>query len=148
MGPNALDYSERVLAIVRAGGVPDRLAVLGQHLLIAAINGFTLDETAEVQPGQESGPADEPGNMASNYPSSLPPDRSPTSSTWPSTSRSPTRTSASSCCSTCLLTASRSVLRGSSPRRSGRSGRRPGQIAGLRLQVPLLRNACRASPGG
>jgi TetR/AcrR family transcriptional regulator, tetracycline repressor protein len=77
MEPNALSYSERVLAIVRAGGVPDRLAVLGQHLLIAAINGFTLDETAEVQPDRESPPADEAGNMASNYLSSLPPDRFP-----------------------------------------------------------------------
>jgi hypothetical protein len=28
MGPNALRYIERVLAIVRAGRVPDRLAVL------------------------------------------------------------------------------------------------------------------------
>jgi hypothetical protein len=34
-----------VLAILRAGGVPDRLAVLGHHLLIAAVNGFTLDTT-------------------------------------------------------------------------------------------------------
>jgi hypothetical protein len=47
MGPNALRYSERVLAILRAGGVPDQLAVLGQHLLLAAVNGFTLDETVD-----------------------------------------------------------------------------------------------------
>src|ERR671937_1244869 len=45
MGPNALRWSERVLAILRAGGVPDQLAVVGHHLLIAVVNGFTLDET-------------------------------------------------------------------------------------------------------
>jgi AcrR family transcriptional regulator len=45
MGPNALRYSERVLAILRAGGLPPDLAVRGSHLLIAAVNGFTLDET-------------------------------------------------------------------------------------------------------
>src|ERR671930_2502600 len=47
MGPNALRYSDRVLAILRAGRVPDQLAVLGHHLLIAVVNGFTLDETGE-----------------------------------------------------------------------------------------------------
>ncbi len=47
MGPNALRYSERVLAILRAAGVPDRLAVTGHHLLIAVINGFTLDEAGD-----------------------------------------------------------------------------------------------------
>ena len=51
MGPNALRYSERVLAILRAGGLPPRLAVQGYLLLIAAVNGFTLDET-----GVEDGP--------------------------------------------------------------------------------------------
>jgi AcrR family transcriptional regulator len=45
LGPNALEYSERVLAILRAGGLPDELAVIGHHLLIATINGFTLDES-------------------------------------------------------------------------------------------------------
>jgi AcrR family transcriptional regulator len=49
MGPNALRYSERVLAILRAGGVPDGLAVAGHQLLIAAVNGFTLDERTAAQ---------------------------------------------------------------------------------------------------
>src|SRR3954451_1564449 len=56
MGPNALRWSERVLAILRAGGVPDDLAVVGHHLLISAVNGFTMDETQE---GGEP-PADQP----------------------------------------------------------------------------------------
>jgi AcrR family transcriptional regulator len=44
MGPNALRLSERVLAILRAGGVPDQLAVQSYLLLISVINGFTMDE--------------------------------------------------------------------------------------------------------
>jgi AcrR family transcriptional regulator len=45
MGPNAVRLSEAVLAIMRAGGLPPRLAVQGYLLLISAINGFTSDET-------------------------------------------------------------------------------------------------------
>jgi AcrR family transcriptional regulator len=56
MGPNALRYSERVLAILRAGGLPPRLAVQGYLLLIATVNGFTVDET-----GVEDGAPDAPG---------------------------------------------------------------------------------------
>ncbi len=54
MGPNALRYSERVLAILRAGGLPPRLAVQGSHLLISTVNGFTLDETGM---GDAAGPS-------------------------------------------------------------------------------------------
>jgi AcrR family transcriptional regulator len=53
LGPNALRYSERMLAILRAGGLPPRLAVQGSHLLISTVNGFTLDET-----GVDSGDGD------------------------------------------------------------------------------------------
>ena len=66
MGPNAMRYSERVLAILRAGGVPDRLAVLGYHLLTSAVNGFTMDETGDgdgrrrAAPPLERGAADGP----------------------------------------------------------------------------------------
>jgi AcrR family transcriptional regulator len=85
MGPNALRYSERVLAILRAGGLPPRLAVQGYLLLIAAVNGFTLDETgvedsADEDPsgGGGGGPLTDPGrlqeaaNMARDYIASLP----------------------------------------------------------------------------
>ncbi len=52
MGPSALRYSERILAILRAGGLPPHLAVQGYLLLIATINGFTIDETGvEDSPG-------------------------------------------------------------------------------------------------
>jgi len=86
MGPNALRYSERTLAILRAGGLPPRLAVQGYLLLIATINGFTIDET-----GNDDNPAtaaDSPlpidpedlqdvANMARDYVASLPPARFP-----------------------------------------------------------------------
>jgi AcrR family transcriptional regulator len=77
MGPNALRYSERVLAILRAGGLPPRLAVQGSHLLIATVNGFTLDETgvgddpADLNSGQGS-------DMVHDYLASLPPQAFPT----------------------------------------------------------------------
>ena len=83
MGPNALRYSEHVLAILRAGGLSPRLAVQGYLLLIATVNGFTVDET-----GVEDGPAEgaprgdpaavaEAANMARDYIASLPADMFP-----------------------------------------------------------------------
>ena len=78
LGPNALRYAERVLAILRAGGLPDRLAVLGHHLLISLVNGFTLDETGEAgQPPADSPPPDEIAAMARDYLTALPPERFP-----------------------------------------------------------------------
>jgi hypothetical protein len=77
MGPNALRYSERVLAIMHAGGIPDHLAVLAHRLLIAAVNGFTLDETANLQPA--GGEAPQPGtpNVVRDYIAALPNEQFP-----------------------------------------------------------------------
>jgi TetR/AcrR family transcriptional regulator, tetracycline repressor protein len=81
MGPNALRYSERILAILRAGGIPPRLAVQGYLLLIATINGFTIDETGVEGGGPEPAdsrlprdPADlqQVADMARDYIASLP----------------------------------------------------------------------------
>ena len=73
MGPNALRYSERVLAILRAGGVSDRLAVLGHHLLISVVNGFTVDETGESGQAPAGQPApDQIAAMTRDYLASLP----------------------------------------------------------------------------
>ena len=85
MGPNALRYSERILAILRAGGLPPHLAVQGYLLLIATINGFTIDETgvddgADARDGSMSLDPDslqEIADMASDYVASLPADRFP-----------------------------------------------------------------------
>jgi AcrR family transcriptional regulator len=63
MGPNALRFSERVLAILRAGGLPPRLAVQGYLLLIATVNGFTVDETGvEDSSAEDSGAGDSGGS--------------------------------------------------------------------------------------
>ena len=96
MGPNALRYSERVLAILRAGGLPPRMAVQGYLLLIETVNGFTLDETGvedarpatpdlSAPPGdpaglQEGDPGSlqETANMARDYIASLPGGQFPT----------------------------------------------------------------------
>jgi AcrR family transcriptional regulator len=80
MGPNALRFSERILAILRAGGLPPRLAVQGYLLLIATINGFTIDETGiddapDSRDGSMSLDPDrlqEVANMARDYIASLP----------------------------------------------------------------------------
>ncbi len=80
MGPNALRYSERILAILRAGGLPPRLAVQGYLLLIATVNGFTIDETGveDTADHGESAQANDPdsrqqaANMARDYITSLP----------------------------------------------------------------------------
>ena len=77
MGPNALRYSERILAILRAGGLPPRLAVQGYLLLIATINGFTIDETgvddsAEGILGRDPEGLQQVADMARDYIASLP----------------------------------------------------------------------------
>jgi AcrR family transcriptional regulator len=73
MGPNALRMSERVLAILRAGGVPDELAVQGYLLMISVVNGFTLDEAGYDQQAPEGAPpADEAAEMVKTYFESLP----------------------------------------------------------------------------
>ena len=66
MGPNALRFSERVIAILRAGGLPPRLAVQGYLLLIATVNGFTVDETGV----DDDGPAGPDGNASPSDPAS------------------------------------------------------------------------------
>jgi AcrR family transcriptional regulator len=73
MGPNALRLSEGVLAILRAGGVPDELAVQSYLLLISIVNGFTMDEGGYAQEAPEGAPPlDEAGEMVGGYLSSLP----------------------------------------------------------------------------
>jgi AcrR family transcriptional regulator len=82
MGPSAVRLSERMLAIMRAGGLPPLLAVQGYLLMISAINGFTMDETgvgdpAEDQAWQEPSAKQEAADMASSYLKSLPPEHFP-----------------------------------------------------------------------
>lgn len=81
MGPNALRYSERTLAILRAGGLPPRLAVHGSLLFISTVNGFTLDETGVESPrGRDevtTAALTEAAEGASRYLAALPADRFP-----------------------------------------------------------------------
>jgi AcrR family transcriptional regulator len=80
MGPNALRYTERILAILRAAGLPQQLAVQGYLLLIATVNGFTIDETGvddSAHPADSPAPRDperlqQNADMARDYIASLP----------------------------------------------------------------------------
>jgi AcrR family transcriptional regulator len=82
LGPAALRLSDRVLGILRAGGLPPRLAVQGYLLLIATVNGFTMDETGVEDPSSAaaSGSAgqiddvalQDAANMVRDYLESLP----------------------------------------------------------------------------
>jgi AcrR family transcriptional regulator len=77
MGPNALRLSEGLFAILRAGGIPDQLAVTAQHLLFAIINGFTLDETTELGVETEGPPDEQAADAARAYLAELPAERFP-----------------------------------------------------------------------
>jgi AcrR family transcriptional regulator len=73
MGPNAVRYSERVLAILRAGGVPDKLAVQSFLLMTSVVNGFTMDEAGSADQARAGAPPLEEGaEMVRGYLGSLP----------------------------------------------------------------------------
>jgi AcrR family transcriptional regulator len=74
MGPNALRYADRVLAILRAGGLPDEHAVAGLQLLFPLVMGFTIDETGEGGQPPDGEPA---GAMVGSYLVSLPAEHFP-----------------------------------------------------------------------
>ena len=78
MGPNAMRYSEHVLAILHAGGLPPHLAIQGYGLLVSTVNGFTIDETGiDDSPNPTDLPRDadsrqQASEMARDYIASLP----------------------------------------------------------------------------
>ena len=74
-GGRALRCHERVLAIMRAGALPDRLSVAGLYLLWIIVNGFSL---AETQTGRPERPDLDLAPAVSQYFASLPGDRFPT----------------------------------------------------------------------
>jgi hypothetical protein len=73
-GGRALGCHERVLAIMRAGGLPDSRSVAGLYLLWVIVNGFSLEETPAAEP-ERPGPDLSP--EMSRYFASLPGDRFP-----------------------------------------------------------------------
>jgi len=77
MGPNALRASEGIFSILRAGGVPDQLAVTAHHLLFAIINGFTLDETTDLGVEIEGPMGEQAANAARDYVAALPTEQFP-----------------------------------------------------------------------
>ena len=74
-GGAALRCHERVLAILRAGGLLDRLSVAGLYLLWIIVNGFSL---AETQAGRPERIDPDLAPAVSRYFASLPGDRFPT----------------------------------------------------------------------
>ena len=77
MGPHALRYTENVVGVLRAGGVPDDLAVSGYLLLFALVNGFTMDEMADPVLGPDDSPDQLSPSAVSGYLASLPVDQFP-----------------------------------------------------------------------
>jgi TetR/AcrR family transcriptional regulator, tetracycline repressor protein len=75
MGPNGLRLAERLLAIFRAGGLPDRTATVASHLMFVVINGFSLEDAGPV--GGPGASPDEVNAMITDYIASLPPERFP-----------------------------------------------------------------------
>jgi len=73
-GSRALRCHERVLAIMRAGGLPDSRAVAGLYLLWVIVNGFSLEET---RTGDPERPGPDLSSEVTRYFASLPGDRFP-----------------------------------------------------------------------
>ena len=73
-GSRALRCHERVLAIMRAGGLPDSQAVAGLYLLWVIVNGFLLEETRTEDPER---PGPDLSSEVKRYFASLPGDRFP-----------------------------------------------------------------------
>jgi AcrR family transcriptional regulator len=77
-GPNALRYTDRLLAILRSGGLSNTLALAGAHLLPVIVNGFTVEESVDLRPpGGGEAPPEQVLQMVSDYFASLPPEQFP-----------------------------------------------------------------------
>jgi hypothetical protein len=73
-GGRALGCHERLLAIMRAGGLPDSQSVAGLYLLWVIVNGFSLEET---RAGDPERPGPDLSSEVKRYFASLPGDRFP-----------------------------------------------------------------------
>jgi AcrR family transcriptional regulator len=78
MGPSALRYADRLVALLRAGGLSPQLAVSAHRLLFSIVNGFAIDETGEGgQPPADRPPPEAVAEMTRDYLATLPSDRFP-----------------------------------------------------------------------
>jgi TetR/AcrR family transcriptional regulator, tetracycline repressor protein len=78
LGPNAVRYHEWHLSVLRAGGLPDRVAALAGDLIYLYVDAFAFDESVGMTP--PSGQDESVGDFISElrgYFASLPPDRFP-----------------------------------------------------------------------
>lgn len=75
IGPNALVMNERLLALLRAGGLPDRACAYAAQLLPSYVGWDALEQA--LRAGQEQEQVEERVAMVRDYFSSLPPDRFP-----------------------------------------------------------------------
>ncbi len=78
LGPNAVRYFEWHLSVLRAGGLPDRVAALAGDLIHLYVDSFSFEECVGMSPpsGEESSVADFIGELRAYF-ASLPADRFP-----------------------------------------------------------------------
>jgi TetR/AcrR family tetracycline transcriptional repressor len=76
VGPNAMRYFEWHLALMRAGGLSDRVAALAGDLMHLYIGAFAYEESVGMRTPTGAGPADFIAEMRA-YLASLPPERFP-----------------------------------------------------------------------
>lgn len=78
LGPNAVEANERILAILREGGVPDRTAAWVVDLMSLYVGAFAFEESLGLaSPTGEDLPPDQVLEMIRGYFGSLPPERFP-----------------------------------------------------------------------
>jgi hypothetical protein len=78
VGPNTLVVNERILAILRAAGLPDRTAAYVVDLMSLYIGAFAFEESLGLaSPTGEDLPAEQVVEMIKGYFASLPPERFP-----------------------------------------------------------------------
>lgn len=78
LGPNGVRLTERLLAVLRASGLPDSTVLPASHLLTIVVNAFSLEDSNALRaPGGGEADPEETGRMISAYFASLPADRFP-----------------------------------------------------------------------
>ena len=78
LGPNAMEANERILAILREGGVPDRTAAWVVDLMSLFVGAFAFEESLGLaSPTGEDLPPEQVVEMIGEYFASLPPERFP-----------------------------------------------------------------------